>query len=340
MGGQKLEMSDPDAAALAAAFGGGNEDYDTFLKTVPGAKQSAPELDLKLLPYVGSLVAAPQHSAAAAAAARDAASLNDTEAEQQIRTDADVYVEVERDAGQRIRGRFEDAEELEEVAATEGDSVFGGRMNAPNSPGRLAVDNFVDDDEEDDDDSEDSYLAMVQGRSAGSAPPPKPEAQADVDGDGLMAAVEARASVEGSLWGPVEGLGAEGLQWAAGSSDALPGGCPTAEGHEEDTAQEDVEEAGDGSRVDVDEASSEAETVHGVSRERQTQLDALFESGEPATSSEAAPTMQSQPGDAWEDDVEPFALDEDFDYDAVKLTPRIDLDAEKRAWQAAQQQVR
>ena len=39
----------------------------------------------------------------------------------------------------------------------------------------------------------------------------------------------------------------------------------------------------------------------------------------------------------WEDDVEPFALDEEFDYDAVKLTPNIDLEAEKRAWQAAQQ---
>ena len=86
-------MSDPDAAALAA-FGGGNEDYDTFLKTVPGARESVPELDLKLLPYAGSLVAAPQHSAAAVAAARDAAAHaahNDTEAEQQIRTDADVY---------------------------------------------------------------------------------------------------------------------------------------------------------------------------------------------------------------------------------------------------------
>ena len=39
----------------------------------------------------------------------------------------------------------------------------------------------------------------------------------------------------------------------------------------------------------------------------------------------------------WEDDVEPFALDEEFDYDAVKLTPNIDLEAEKRAWQATQQ---
>ena len=48
-------------------------------------------------------------------------------------------------------------------------------------------------------------------------------------------------------------------------------------------------------------------------------------------------SKQSQPGDVWEDDVEPFALDEEFDYDAVKLTPNIDLEAEKRAWQAAQQ---
>ena len=30
--------------------------------------------------------------------------------------------------------------------------------------------------------------------------------------------------------------------------------------------------------------------------------------------------------------------DDDFDYDAVKLTPKHDLEAEKRAWLAAQQQ--
>ena len=216
-------------------------------------------------------------------------------------------------------------------------------MNAPNSPGRLAVDNFVDDDEEGEGDGEDGYLALLQGRSAASSPPPEPDTSADADGDGLMAVVEARASAEGSLWGPVDELG-EGLDWAAGSSDALPGGCPTAEGHEQDKAQRDVEEAGDGSWVDVDEESSQPETVHGEAQERQAGLDALFESGEPATaacsSSEARPTTQSQPGDVWEDDVEPFALDEDFDYDAVKLTPRIDLESEKRAWQAAQQQAR
>ena len=244
---------------------------------------------------------------------------------------------MERDAGRRIRGRFEDAEELEEVPATEGESVLGGRMNAPNSPGRLVVDNFVDDDDDDDDDDgEASYLAMVQGRSAAaSAPPPEPEPRADVDGDGLMAVVEARASAEGSLWAPVEELGAEGLEWAAGSSDALPGGCPTAQGHEEEIALGNADEAGDGNRVDVDEESSKPETLDGNSQERQAKLDALFESGEPATHA-ATTTTQSEPGDAWQDDVEPFALDEDFDYDAVKLTPRIDLEAERKAWQAAQ----
>eukprot|EP01046_Picozoa_sp_COSAG06_P093956 COSAG06_NODE_40123_length_405_cov_0.839869_2_plen_45_part_01 len=45
-------MSDPDAAAIAG-FGGGNDDYDSFLKVVPGAKESAPELQIDLLPFVG-----------------------------------------------------------------------------------------------------------------------------------------------------------------------------------------------------------------------------------------------------------------------------------------------
>lgn len=334
-------MSDPDAAALAA-FGGGNEDYDTFLKTVPGARESVPELDLKLLPYAGSLVAAPQHSAAAVAAARDAATHaahNDTEAEQQIRTDADVYEEVERDAGRRIRGRFEDAEELEEVAAADG-QLLGGRMNAPNSPGRLAVDNFVDEDEDDDEDGgASSYLAMVQGRSAASAPQPEPEPLADGDGDGLMAVVEARASAEGSLWGPAEELGAEGLEWAVGSSDALPGGCPAADGHGHPAlhVQRTMDEVGDGGRADAEDESSQPEAVRVESQERQAELDALFASAEPGTSNKTTSSKQSQPGDVWEDDVEPFALDEEFDYDAVKLTPNIDLEAEKRAWQAAQQ---
>ena len=34
--------------------------------------------------------------------------------------------------------------------------------------------------------------------------------------------------------------------------------------------------------------------------------------------------------------MEAFALDEDFDYDSVKLTPKFDLAEEKRTWREQQ----
>eukprot|EP01046_Picozoa_sp_COSAG06_P093955 COSAG06_NODE_40123_length_405_cov_0.839869_1_plen_45_part_10 len=45
---------------------------------------------------------------------------------------------------------------------------------------------------------------MVQGRGASGGPMPEPEPEPAEDGDGLLAVVEARASAEGSLWGPAE----------------------------------------------------------------------------------------------------------------------------------------
>ena len=117
--------SDPDKAALAA-FGGGNENYEAFLKLVPGAAESVPELDLDLLPFTCSLVAAPQQAAgkAAAAAAASAAAAEQAVA---IRTDADVFEEVERDAGRRVRGEFEDQGGVEELNVADGTTVLGGQ---------------------------------------------------------------------------------------------------------------------------------------------------------------------------------------------------------------------
>ena len=91
-----------------------------------------------------------------------------------------------------------------------------GRMNAPNSPGRLAVDNFVEDEDEEEGGGG-GYLAMVEGAGCGAAsgaapePEPEPEVAAADEGDGLLALVEERASAEGSLWGPAEELGSDGL---------------------------------------------------------------------------------------------------------------------------------
>ena len=116
--------SDPDKAALAA-FGGGNENYEAFLKLVPGAAESVPELDLDLLPFTGSLVAAPQQAAGKAAAA--AASAAAAEQAVAIRTDADVFEEVERDAGRRVRGEFEDQGGVEELNVADGTTVLGGQ---------------------------------------------------------------------------------------------------------------------------------------------------------------------------------------------------------------------
>ena len=348
---------DPDAAALAE-FAGGNENYKSFLKLVPGAKESAPELTaVQLKPFAGSLVAAPQQAAGKAAAAASAAA-----AEAAIRTDADVYEEVERDAGRRVRGEFEDQGEVEELNV-DGTTVLGGRMNAPNSPGRLAVDNFVEEEDEDEEGEEDGggYLTMVQGagRGAASAAAPELEPEPEVgssdadEGDGLLALVEERASVEGSLWGPAEELGSEGLEWAP---DALPG-APAADSGDVGKLVQDVrgtaEAVDDRDSADVDEESSQP--VDGEAAGRQAALDALFEPERPAATapapSPAAAAAASSPAagtdepvgeeeqgpDAWEDKVEAFSLDEDFDYDAVKLTVKVDIEAEKKAWAAAQQ---
>ena len=335
-------MADADEASLAA-FSGGSESYESFLEVVPGAKQSAPELDVALLPFQGSLVTAPQEQAAAARAAADAAADGE-----QIRTDADVFVEVEQQAGRRgrIRGEFDDSG-LEELDG-EGGTVHGGRMNAPASPGRLAVDNFVEDEEEGEEEGDGYLAAVAQRRAPAAQPEPEPEGEAEggqPEQDDVLAAVEERGVAEGRLWGPSEDAAAE---WRA---DGLPGGCEAtpSDGVLAQAVRGAVEELGDQESGDVDsEATPTAGPEEIEAAARQAELDALFEpevapaptGGAGAGSERVDATKQKETGnggeEAWEDAVEAFALDEDFDYDSVKLTPKFDLAEEKRTWREQQ----
>ena len=110
-----------------------------------------------------------------------------------------------------------------------------------------------------------------------------------------------------------------------------------------------VEELGDQESGDVDsEATPTAGPEEIEAAARQAELDALFEpeaapaptGGAGAGSERVDATKQKETGnggeEAWEDAVEAFALDEDFDYDSVKLTPKFDLAEEKRTWREQQ----
>jgi hypothetical protein len=94
-----------------------------------------------------------------------------------------VFLEVQADVGQLLPGAGgsafagEEEEELEELDM-EGlaNVVHGGRMNAPASSRRLAVDNFLPDSVEEEDEDEDSgsgYMPSMMGdqkrRGAGSS---------------------------------------------------------------------------------------------------------------------------------------------------------------------------
>jgi hypothetical protein len=140
----------------------GKESYESFLAVVPGAREADPALDIvPKLPAtlsvgvvfpkpcvrapVGWTVAAASsltpctgcHRPADEAGERRAAEpMVEGSAETGIRTDADVFVEVQHDAGAPVPGdgwgTMQDVEDLD--LDVDGGTVHGGRMNAPNSP--------------------------------------------------------------------------------------------------------------------------------------------------------------------------------------------------------------
>lgn len=222
-------------------------------------------------------------------------------------------------------------------------------MNATRSPGHLAVDNFVAEEEEEVDtgylpsmmatgqkkvakDAELNHVAQVSAH--------------DTDDDGaLMQVVEARALKEGSLLGE-----AESPVWVSG--DALPGGCSCDEPAENATGssmnnleenlatavRQAAETVGDDESGDVDpesyEVLADASGEHRVDR-----LAALMEAGS-QRGDKIAPCEEPDDDAKWVDPVEKFVLDQDFDYDQIKLTPKPDIETMRRKWEADRSQRR
>jgi hypothetical protein len=165
-----------DKELLARYTGAGNETYEDFLRLLPGARQAAPELDcVQPRPHcataaVGVVRRPPPDRGGERWEQEDEGGQG---ADSHVRTDADVFLEVQADAGRPLPGAggsaFAEEEELEELDM-EGlaNVVHGGRMNAPASPGRLAVDNFLPDSAEEEDEDEDGgggggYMPSMMG---------------------------------------------------------------------------------------------------------------------------------------------------------------------------------
>eukprot|EP01047_Picozoa_sp_COSAG01_P019962 COSAG01_NODE_1125_length_11596_cov_8.205532_5_plen_467_part_00 len=165
-----------DKELLARYTGAGNETYEDFLRLLPGARQTAPELDcVQPRPHcataaVGVVRRPPPDRGGERWEQEDEGGQG---AGSHVRTDADVFLEVQADAGRPLPGAggsaFAEEEELEELDM-EGlaNVVHGGRMNAPASPGRLAVDNFLPDSAEEEDEDEDGgggggYMPSMMG---------------------------------------------------------------------------------------------------------------------------------------------------------------------------------